>query len=256
MKCFPGDAVIKKLPANPRDAGDAGLCPGSGRPPGVQNSSLLQFPCLGNSIDREAWGAIIHGVAKSQTWLNTHTHSWFTMLCQFLLYSKLTQLYTYIHSFLHYFHYGLSQDIEYSSLCHTVGSVVCVRAHSVSHFWLFVTPWTVACQDPLSTKCSKQACWGGSPCPPSRGSSWPRDWTCISFISCTGRRILCHCTTWEGQIRCLRRSLILMRFPLINALAAPFQFWNFYYHSVINLSNFPSGFFFWSMIILMRLFFP
>jgi len=59
--------VIKKLPANPRDTRDAGLCPGSGRSPGVQNSNLLQFSCLENSIDREAWGATVHGLAKSQT---------------------------------------------------------------------------------------------------------------------------------------------------------------------------------------------
>ena len=31
----------------------------------------------------------------------------------------------------------------------------------------------------------------------SRGSSWPRDWTCISCVSCIGRWILYHCTTWE-----------------------------------------------------------
>ena len=33
----------------------------------------------------------------------------------------------------------------------------------------------------------------------SRGSSQPRDWTCISWISCTGEWILYHCATWEAQ---------------------------------------------------------
>ena len=48
--------------------------------------------------------------------------SWFTVVCQSLLYSRVTQLYTYRHSSFHIlFHYGLSQDIEYSSLCYTVG---------------------------------------------------------------------------------------------------------------------------------------
>ena len=42
------------------------------------------------------------------------------MLCQFLLYSKVTQLYVYI-LFNILFHYGLSQEIGYSSLCYTVG---------------------------------------------------------------------------------------------------------------------------------------
>ena len=32
----------------------------------------------------------------------------------------------------------------------------------------------------------------------SRGSSWPRDQTCISCISCTGRWIFYHCATWEA----------------------------------------------------------
>ena len=44
------------------------------------------------------------------------------MLLQFLLYSKVTQSYIYIHSFCHtVFHYVLSQEIGYSSLCYTVG---------------------------------------------------------------------------------------------------------------------------------------
>ena len=44
------------------------------------------------------------------------------MLCPSLLYSKVTQFYTYRHSFFNIlFHYGLSQEIGYSSLCYTVG---------------------------------------------------------------------------------------------------------------------------------------
>ena len=44
-----------------------------------------------------------------------------SMLCQFLLYSKVNQPYTYIYLFHILFHCGLSQDTEYSSLCYTVG---------------------------------------------------------------------------------------------------------------------------------------
>ena len=33
--------------------------------------------------------------------------------------------------------------------------------------------------------------------PFSRGSSWPRDQTCVSYISCIGRQVLYHCATWE-----------------------------------------------------------
>jgi len=48
------------------NAGDMGLIPGSGRSPGEGNSNPLQDSCLGNPMDREAWWATVHGVAKSQ----------------------------------------------------------------------------------------------------------------------------------------------------------------------------------------------
>ena len=34
----------------------------------------------------------------------------------------------------------------------------------------------------------------------ARGSSWPRNWTCISCVFCIGRWILYHCATWEAPI--------------------------------------------------------
>ena len=58
---------VKNLPAN---AGDTGSIPGSGRAPGEGNGNLLQYFCLGNPMDREAWGATVYGVAKSQTQLS------------------------------------------------------------------------------------------------------------------------------------------------------------------------------------------
>ena len=45
---------------------------------------------------------------------------------------------------------------------------------------LFVTPWIVANQAPLSVGFSRQEYWGGLPCPPLWKSSWPRDWTHVS----------------------------------------------------------------------------
>ena len=50
------------------NAGDLGLIPESGRSPGEGTS--LQYSCLENSMDREAWQAIVHGVAKNWTGLS------------------------------------------------------------------------------------------------------------------------------------------------------------------------------------------
>ena len=62
--------MVKNLPTNARDAGDAGLIPGWGRSPGVGNGNPLQYSCLENLMDRGAWRATVHGVTKSQTRLS------------------------------------------------------------------------------------------------------------------------------------------------------------------------------------------
>ena len=66
--------LVKNLPANAGDTGVKGLIPG--RFPGVGNGNTLQYFCLENSMDRGAWGAVVHGVTKNQTQLNVHTHSY------------------------------------------------------------------------------------------------------------------------------------------------------------------------------------
>ena len=62
---FPGGEVVKNSPANAGDTKDMGSIPGSGRSPGEGNGNLLHYSCLGNPMDRGAWGATVHGVAKS-----------------------------------------------------------------------------------------------------------------------------------------------------------------------------------------------
>ena len=47
--------------------GDLGSIPGLGRSPGEENGDPLQYSCLENSMDREAWQATVHGVSKSQS---------------------------------------------------------------------------------------------------------------------------------------------------------------------------------------------
>ena len=61
--------VVKNLPANAEDVRDVGSIPGSGRSPGEGNGYPLQYSCLENPMDRVAWRATVHRVAKSQTQL-------------------------------------------------------------------------------------------------------------------------------------------------------------------------------------------
>ena len=58
---FYGSSVVNSLPAS---AGEVGLVSGLGRAPGEGNVYPLRYSCLGNPMDRGAWGALVHGVAK------------------------------------------------------------------------------------------------------------------------------------------------------------------------------------------------
>ena len=60
-RVFPGSSVVKNPPAN---SGHASSIPGLGRSPGEGNDNLLQYSCVGNPIDREAWEATVLEVAK------------------------------------------------------------------------------------------------------------------------------------------------------------------------------------------------
>ena len=53
--------MVKNPPAN---AGNPSLIPGSGRSPGEGNGNPLQYPCLENPMNRGAWQATVHGVAR------------------------------------------------------------------------------------------------------------------------------------------------------------------------------------------------
>ena len=63
---FPDGSVVKGSACN---AGDAGLIPRPGRSPEGGNGNPPQYSCLKNPMGTGAWGAIVHGVPKSQTGL-------------------------------------------------------------------------------------------------------------------------------------------------------------------------------------------
>ena len=62
--------VVKNPSANAGDIRDRGLILGLGRFPGIGNGNPLQYSCLENPMDRGAWWATVHRVAKSQTQLS------------------------------------------------------------------------------------------------------------------------------------------------------------------------------------------
>ena len=74
--------MVKNLPANAGDVRDASSIKGSGISPGGGRDNPLQNSCLENPMDRGAWWATVHSVAKSQTRLKQlRVH---TFLSQFL----------------------------------------------------------------------------------------------------------------------------------------------------------------------------
>ena len=64
---FSGGGDSKESACN---VGDLSWIPGLGRSPGGGHGNPLQYSCLENLMDRRAWWATVHGVAKSQAWLN------------------------------------------------------------------------------------------------------------------------------------------------------------------------------------------
>ena len=61
--------MVQNLLAIAGDGRGAGLIPGLGRPPEGGHGNPLQYSCLENLMDRGAWQATVHRVAKSQTQL-------------------------------------------------------------------------------------------------------------------------------------------------------------------------------------------
>ena len=66
---FPWWLSGKESICNAGDTGDMGLLPGWGSFPGERHGTPLQYSCLENPMDREAWWATVHRVAKNRTQL-------------------------------------------------------------------------------------------------------------------------------------------------------------------------------------------
>ena len=73
-------SVVKNSPANAGDIINVSSTPESQRSPGEGHGNLLQYSCLENPLDREAWWAMVHRVTKNWTRMkqldkHMHTHA-------------------------------------------------------------------------------------------------------------------------------------------------------------------------------------
>ena len=93
---------------------------------------------------------------------------------------------------------------------HIHGSWDTNKAYVLSHFHhvrLFATLWTIARQAPLSMGILQARILEWVAMPSSRGSSQPRDWTHISYVSCIDSLILYHWAT-RHNVSLKRRHLL------------------------------------------------
>ena len=90
--------------------------------------------------------------------------------------------------------------------------LTCVCVYVLRHVWLFATPWTVACQAPLSMEFSRQEYWSGLPCPspgtfPIQGPNWHllrllHQYASSLPLAPPGKLLLKHSKQWLAQSSC------------------------------------------------------
>ena len=148
-------------------------------------------------MDREAWCAVIHGVAKTRTQLRDSTElNWTEVWIEFLTLnlSVVSLVIQECHtssetSFL-------LQLWSLQRILHLSLSVrVCVCLRMLSRVQLFATVWTAAHQAPCSLLFSRQEYWSWLPFVSPGDLFWSRDPTHGSCISWTGT-----CATWVNHI--------------------------------------------------------
>ena len=151
----------------PANAGDAGWIPGSERSPREGNGNPLQYSCLENSMGRGAWQATVLGVAESYTTEQLNNNNcvpgtvWAPGICQGTLQTELLALKELCMPGMCWEQWrGLwCEPNEEKQILSSDKEVKVWKL--LSRVWLFVIPWTVACQAPLSMEFSRQEYWHG-----------------------------------------------------------------------------------------------
>ena len=144
---FPGGSDGKAPAFN---VGDLDSIPGPGKSPGEGNGNPLQYSCLENPMDRWAWSAIVHAIAKSRTRLSYFSQTNRDPLFSISLYNWLTFSPSSVRiKPLHKSPLWPQPIPSNSPTHHPIYYLwhVCVLS-CFSHVQLFATQWTVAHQTP------------------------------------------------------------------------------------------------------------
>ena len=145
---FPGGSNGKESACS---AGDLGSSTELGRSPGEGNGNPLQYSCLENPMNREAWWVTVHGVAKSWTrlkWLSTHarhevTLSLFknskqTVLIPFFNNPNYTHLYKIIYIILNYIYIYIHTIIFTHTMTSTLRCLFSFMDYDFAQFHLYI----------------------------------------------------------------------------------------------------------------------
>ena len=152
-------------------------------PSGERNGNPLQYCCLENSMDRGAWQAAAHGVAKSRTWLSTHVP---LPICFSTTSYHLGQMNSGHGMILDLFTFILFNKHLFTEhiLC-----IVCMCAQSLSRVRLFAARWTLGHQPPLSMKFPRQEHWSRLPFLTPEDLPYTGIEPHVSCISCIGNQV-------------------------------------------------------------------
>ena len=227
--------VVKIPPASAGDERDMCSIPGWGRSPGGGHGNPLQYSCLENSMDRGAWWATVHRVAKSRTqlkWLSkgslfTFLQAWWTDH----LYGNHLELVKPACSRLHPHPLGWCLgSLLFNKSFRSRGSwTMKVKVLVAQSFPTLVTPRTVAQQASLSMGFSTQEYWSGLSFLSPGDLPWPRGWNLErTQVSRTAGRFLtvwatreAHSGKWNSGHDSSRRAAPRWRLSLFLVLPGP-----------------------------------
>ena len=174
--------------------GGVGAVPGLGRSPEVRNGNPVFLP--GESHGQRSLRPSPKGLQRvGHDWATERSISWICDLLFFFTILENFRYYLFTHCFCSIL-YPSTTLITCTWDLFTVSHMSPMLFSAISHIFyffflwkslsrvlLFVTPWTVARQTPLSVESSRQEYWNGEPVPFSRRFRQPRDWTQVSHIS-------------------------------------------------------------------------